>query len=318
MNPDPSKHYVLGFSGGKDSVATWLHLTRELSLPNVTCTFADTAHESPVTYQYLQELEYNHGCPIVRITPTLEDMRGELKPENIAERLGIEADDPEFWHHPLTMENLAILKRRFPSSMVRFCTTHLKLHPQRRWLHENFPDLSSVVRVSGVRAQESPARAQKQEWAFDEFMGCDLWLPIHQWTHNEVFDCHKRYGIPPNPLYLQGFGRVGCFPCIMARKKELAAMADRHPEAFDSLKAMEERAAKAIGKPKMSFFSTGKAPERFASNVCENSGKRFPDAEDVRRWASGAEPVREFTLPLFEEDHTEDAHCCTSQYGLCE
>lgn len=42
---DSDTDYVLGFSGGKDSVATWLYLTRVLKLKKVVCLFADTGHE---------------------------------------------------------------------------------------------------------------------------------------------------------------------------------------------------------------------------------------------------------------------------------
>jgi 3'-phosphoadenosine 5'-phosphosulfate sulfotransferase (PAPS reductase)/FAD synthetase len=315
-NPDPSLHYVCGFSGGKDSVATWLHLTRDLKLPNVTCLFADVGHEFPETHAYLDLLENDHGLPLVRLTPTMRDMKGELKPEKICERLGL---DPESdWEDtPLGMEQLAILKRRFPSTTVRFCTTILKLSPSRRWMNENC-DFEKTIRVSGVRAQESTARAAKDPCAFDDYIGCTLWMPIHAWTHEEVFDLHAKYGIPPNPLYKEGMGRVGCAPCIMARKSELAAIAERKPEAFEKLAAMEDRVAAAVGKEKMSFFATGKTPERFASHICPNSGKRFPDANDVRLWSLG-EPPSYGTLSLvFEEDWKEDASSCQSQYGLCE
>lgn len=337
MIPDKSQHYVIGFSGGKDSVATWLHLTRELQLPHVTCTFADTGHESPITYDYIDMLAREHDLPLVKIQPIVRDVEGELRPEKIAERLP-DADPLDYfvrhhvdgnvifrsmpvrelehlWAMPLDMERLAILKRRFPSTMARFCTTHLKLYPQRRWLREHC-DLSHVVRVSGVRAEESPARAKHPVYQFDEFMGCPLWLPIHHWSHGEVFACHKRHGVPPNPLYLQGMSRVGCFPCIMSRREELVQIALRFPDAMHDLKAMENRVAESTGHDALSFFSNNKTPERFHSHVCPQTGKSFPDALDVMRWALN-EPTNGQQL-MFEDDHSEDGHTCSSQYGLCE
>lgn len=318
MEIDTKKTYFVGFSGGKDSVATWLHLKRELDLPHVVCTFSDTGHEATDTYEYIDLLERDHGLRVVRIQPTLEDFRGQLKPEKIAARLGISEDDPNFWNTPLTMENLSLLKRRFPSSMVRFCTLYLKLIPHKRWMEAN-ADLGNAVRVAGVRAEESPARALRAEWTEqDDMFGCPLWLPIHKWSHQEVFDIHRRFGVPPNPLYLQGMGRVGCFPCIMARKEELSAIAARRPDAFIALEEMEKRVAEGVGKPAMSFFSNGKTPKRFHSEVCQNSGKTFPVADDVRRWAAGEDPSSGSHVPMFEDDWTEDAQQCTSQYGLCE
>jgi 3'-phosphoadenosine 5'-phosphosulfate sulfotransferase (PAPS reductase)/FAD synthetase len=145
-----------------------------------------------------------------------------------------------------------------------------------------------------------------------------MWMPIHKWTHEEVFAMHDKHGIPPNPLYRNGMGRVGCWPCIMCRKQELAAIAKRFPECFDELQEKENRVAEAVGKPKMSFFSNYKTPEKFHSETCDKTGKSFPSATDVRLWALGEEPANSKQPMLFEEDDTEDAYACTSQYGLCE
>lgn len=314
--PDPGKHYVIGFSGGKDSVATWLLLTRDMGLPHVTCMFSDTGHEAPEVYTYIDMLEREHGLVIERVQPTLEDVRGELKRHKIAARLGL-PDDDDIWNEPLTMERLAILKRRFPSTMVRFCTTHLKLRPQSRVMKSW--DTTGVIRVAGVRAQESAARAMRPDWVDDdELFGCPLWLPIHSWTHEAVFALHKKHSVPPNPLYLQGMGRVGCWPCIMARRGELKSMAENRPDAFISLAEMEDRVAAAVGKSAMSFFSNHKTPKRFHSKTCETTGETFPVADDVKLWALGAEPAGSGQSLLFEDDWTEDNDTCSSQYGLCE
>lgn len=319
--PNPSLHYVVGFSGGKDSVAAWLHLTRELQLPHVTCLYADTGHEFPELADYLTLLERDHGLPLVRITPTLRDMEGELSEELMRERLGI--PDVDGWRDtPLTMESLAILKRRFPSATVRFCTTLLKLSPSRRWTDVHFPDRSAVVRVSGVRAQESRSRAMLSPITHDDFMGCLYWLPIHTWTHEQVFECHRRHGVPPNPLYLQGMGRVGCAPCIMAKKCELRAIAERRPDTFDRLDAMERRVSAAVADhvDRITFFSTGKTSRAYASHSCSKTGKPLNDAYAVRDWALSAPDESE--IDLFEDqtfdDDRADATVCQSRYGLCE
>ena len=318
MIPDPSKHYVLGFSGGKDSVATWLYLTRELNLPHVTALFADTGHEFPDLNEYLSLLEREHGLPIVRIHAILGDFDGELVGEKVCERLGI--DQSSDWRSErLNMERLAILKRRFPSPMARFCTTFLKLAPSRRWMREHC-DLENTIRVTGIRAQESPARAAHPVWQDrDEYMGVPIWAPIHSWHFSQVFGLHGKYRVPINPLYLQGMARVGCAPCINAKKEELASIASRRPEAFEALRAMEKRAASEVGKPELSFFAAGKVPDRFASHTCPASGKKFPDAFDVMRWALDDDGTADmFDGHDFKEDDTEDAIQCVSHYGLCE
>lgn len=43
--------------------------------------------------------------------------------------------------------------------------------------------------------------------------------PIVDWTDNEVWDFLKSYRVPVNPLYRDGFSRVGCIGCPVAGKR---------------------------------------------------------------------------------------------------
>lgn len=71
---EPDRLHIISFSGGKDSVATWLHLSRELGVRNIQCVFADTGHESPLTYEYLDYL-FSQGCPLTHIQARCRDLR---------------------------------------------------------------------------------------------------------------------------------------------------------------------------------------------------------------------------------------------------
>jgi 3'-phosphoadenosine 5'-phosphosulfate sulfotransferase (PAPS reductase)/FAD synthetase len=77
------------------------------------------------------------------------------------------------------------------------------------------------VNAVGVRAAESAARARMPEWEFWDEMDAEIWRPLLAWSETDVIDMHRRHGLPPNPLYLQGARRVGCFPCIHATKSDL-------------------------------------------------------------------------------------------------
>lgn len=315
MTPDPTKQYIVAFSGGKDSVATWLYLSRVLELPRIVCTFADTGHESDQTYGYLDSLVREHGLPLVKIEPILADMGADLNPTACCERLGLPAT-PQSLLESLTMERLAVLKRRFPGKQSRFCTTILKLRPMLRWMRKNC-DTADTIRVTGERAAESAARAAKPEYEDDRLFGFPIWRPIHQWCWANVFAIHVRYGVPPNPLYMRGCSRVGCYPCIFANKRELAAMSRHDPEAFDRLGAMERRVAEATGKAYATFFSNTKVPARYRSQRDPVSGKMICTAGDVRRWATGEVEFRqEGLLPI--DEWADEPLACESEYGLCE
>ena len=299
---------VVSFSGGKDSVATWLYLERELGL-DVTCLFADTGWESPVTHDYIAHLVSEHRLQVVRVQGTMRQLRADLPDE------------------PLTMEALAKHKGRFPSAMARFCTTELKLKPMKAWLDlSRAAEPETVFRLaSGVRAQESAKRAASDPALLpDDFMGVDRFLPIHGWSVEDVFEIHRRHRVPPNPLYTDGFSRVGCFPCIMSSKSDLRAMAERHPDGFEKLAAMEASVGGLAARGQAAFFSPDKAPLRFSSTR-DRGGHPLLFADDIRRWATNDLPALNLFagagLPMVEiEDEGDDAAApaCSSVYGLCE
>lgn len=299
MTPDPSKTYIVSFSGGKDSTATWLYLAKTLGLPHVITCFADTGWEHPKTYEYLDYLETVMG-PIVR-----------LKPER-------------------DFVELAKKKKRFPSARARFCTEYLKMKPAKAWLKAEFEagrlDPTNVIQCSGIRHEESPARAKMAEYVeIDDYYKLPQWRPIIAWTWQEVFDIHARHGVEPNPLYKLGMGRVGCMPCIMANMPELAEIARRFPDVVQKVKDAEAHVSQSQERPS-SFFAADTIPERWRSTTWTNpkTGEvhKVATAQDVFNYVQMSKEERRYgaELPrLFEEPANEDVFgVCSSIYGLCE
>jgi 3'-phosphoadenosine 5'-phosphosulfate sulfotransferase (PAPS reductase)/FAD synthetase len=294
------------FSGGKDSVATWLHLERELGL-RVKCVFADTGWESEWdaanTYRYIDTLEREHGLPLIRVEPKVRHIWKRKPPK----RFQAVANER------LTMARLIEIKKRPPSATARFCTSILKLAPIAE-LVANTPE--PYIMASGVRAQESKKREAMSPWAWDELMGAWRWLPIQQWTVEDVFAIHKKYGVPVNPLYLKGCSRVGCWPCIFAQKSEIAVLS-KDFAGVARLKQVEADSGQT-------FFAEGKVAREYRSKIDPKTGVEINTADDVLRWAVGAEPnYKDGTLYVgengdleFAEDDVGDS--CSSVYGLCE
>jgi 3'-phosphoadenosine 5'-phosphosulfate sulfotransferase (PAPS reductase)/FAD synthetase len=94
------------------------------------------------------------------------------------------------------------------------------------------------------------------EWEWSDGFDCEVWRPLVTWTTAEVIAIHERHGLPLNPLYGLGATRVGCWPCIHARKSELALVARVDPARIRQIADIETdlnargmaRAAEA-GKP---------------------------------------------------------------------
>lgn len=202
------RRVVASISGGKDSAAMSLWLT-ENGIEHDRI-FADTGWEHPHTYAYL---------------------RGPLR-----KALGpiFEVSGPDRGMVPLLRR-----KRMFPSRLRRFCTEELKVKPLIdfvSWRQDLFGD---VINAVGIRAAESESRSKMPAWEWSDAFDCEVWRPMLRWTEQDVIDIHRRHGLAPNPLYLRGASRVGCWPCIFARKSEIRMVADMSPDRIDLIRELE-------------------------------------------------------------------------------
>lgn len=207
------RRVVASISGGKDSAAMGLWLTEQgIAHDRV---FLDTGWEHPATYEYLR------GPLTQKLGPIVELRAAQL------------------------MEDLIRHKGMFPSRRRRFCTEELKIKPMQRYLTARQDAGEELINAVGVRAAESAARSLLREWEFQEGFDCEVWRPLLTWSEAQVIEIHKRHGLAPNPLYLRGAQRVGCWPCINARKSEIRLIADIDPARIVRLRVLEDTVAAA-------------------------------------------------------------------------
>ncbi|MEZ6882767.1 phosphoadenosine phosphosulfate reductase family protein [Enterobacter sp. KB-280D8] len=321
---------IVSISGGKDSLAQSLRaIESEVEHLNV---FADTGHEHPQTMEYLDYLEQKLG-PVKRVkadfTRQIEGKRKfiatrwpvtlveecGMTPEEAAERV---AQALEILHPTgIPFLDLCMLKGRFPSTKARFCSTELKHHPVRDWVVlPALEEFEEVILWQGVRAQESPARANLPEWEedADDTPGLHVYRPILKWQHEDVFAIAKRHGIKPNPLYQQGCSRVGCMPCIHARKSELAEIFSRWPEEIKRVAEWERLVAACSRRGNSTFFPTTHDPRRAEKRIELITVDAY-GIESYRDWAMTTHGGAQFDLLAESNDKT----VCSSVYaGVCE
>lgn len=199
---------VASVSGGKDSAALSLWLTEQgIEHRRV---FANTGWEHDLTYEYLRG-------PLTQALGPISEVQG----------------------CDAGMANLVRRKGMFPSRLRRFCTEELKVKPLAAFTRALQDEHGEVVNAVGIRAAESVARAKLTEWEWSDTFDCDVWRPLLSWTEQDVIDIHKRHGLAPNPLYLRGATRVGCWPCIFARKAEIRLLATIDPTRIDTIRTLE-------------------------------------------------------------------------------
>ncbi len=282
---------LIFYSGGKDSQASLIWAIKEYGIKNCEAVFCDTGWENPVTYQHIQDTTKQLGVKLV----ILKSKKYE------------------------GMIDLAVKKKRFPSTKARFCTEELKSKPAIDYvLSQN----ESLIIIEGIRKDESFKRSQMDaecmyfkhyfqplangktftyrkkdiiEWC--KTKDASKLRPIFEWTADQVIDYIKENGQQPNWLYYQGFSRVGCFPCIMAKHREIKLIIENHPEQWEKLKDAE----KLVGR---SFFP----PDYIPKHSCKN--RKFPMLEDIKLYINR----KNGTLDMFEQETPS----CMSFYGLCE
>ncbi|MEP9118749.1 phosphoadenosine phosphosulfate reductase family protein [Enterobacter roggenkampii] len=321
---------IVSISGGKDSLAQSLRAI-ESGVEHLN-VFADTGHEHPETMEYLEYLEQKLG-PVKRVkadfTRQIEGKRKfiatrwpvtlveecGMTPEEAAERV---AQALEILHPTgIPFLDLCMLKGRFPSTKARFCSTELKHHPVRDWVVlPALEEFEEVILWQGVRAQESPARANLPDWEedADDTPGLHVYRPILKWQHEDVFAIAKRHGIKPNPLYQQGCSRVGCMPCIHARKSELAEIFSRWPEEIKRVAEWERLVAACSRRGNSTFFPTTHDPRRAEKRIELITVDAY-GIESYRDWAMTTRGGAQFDL-LAESN---DKSVCSSVYaGVCE
>ena len=271
---------VVNVSGGKDSTATCLHL-QELGLP-YRAIFFDTGWEHASTYDYLTEYLPTKIGPIDQLVRKRDMRTPEL--EALAQKY--EARIGRY----SPMIRWTIFNCMFPSRVLRFCTRQLKMYPVTDYLKKMDDEPINVV---GIRAEESRARSKMPEWEWSDGMDCEVWRPLIRWTFQDVIEVHQRHDVSPNPLYLGNnpVERVGCYPCIFARKSEIKGLALRSPERIDLIRDLEND----LQRLRVKKWDANNEPHSDVATWFQSRGGAWP-IDRVVEWSRTKHGGRQFEL----------------------
>lgn len=217
--------------------------------------------------------------------------------------------------------DLCLWKGRFPSARARFCSEELKRNPIMEQVQ--IPLMAKgrqVVSWQGVRADESLSRSKLLEREIVGTQanggGLSIYRPLLSWTAAQCFEMHRRHGIKHNPLYAQGMGRVGCMPCIHARKDELLEISRRFPGHIERM-AMWESAVGKASKRRASTFFAGATVARDQIKKGGLVGEEIVAVAGIWsavEWSKTSRGGRQFDMLRA----SNDTPLCSSIYGLCE
>ncbi len=201
MNPNLLQNYtwiIVNSSGGKDS-QTALRETvircHHLNIP---------LDRVVVSHQCLGAMEWTGTAALARQQAEAYGLRFEISKYQ-------DKDGKE-----LTLLDYVRLRKMWPSSTNRWCTSDFKRGPGGRvitklWRERQGP----VLNVYGFRASESTRRAKKATMARNNRFSTKSrevydWLPIHHFSDEMVWDSIKASGVPYHHAYDLGMPRLSC------------------------------------------------------------------------------------------------------------
>jgi 3'-phosphoadenosine 5'-phosphosulfate sulfotransferase (PAPS reductase)/FAD synthetase len=139
------------------------------------------------------------------------------------------------------------------SAAARYCTADFKRGPiggyftalAKAWKAETGETRPCrILDCIGLRAQESPARAKKENLKVrtsTKSQHVVTWLPIQDWTEDKVWEVIKASGVPYHYAYDAGMPRLSCVFCCFAPKGALMVAGKANPELLDEYIAVEEK-----------------------------------------------------------------------------
>jgi 3'-phosphoadenosine 5'-phosphosulfate sulfotransferase (PAPS reductase)/FAD synthetase len=142
----------------------------------------------------------------------------------------------------------------WPSSAARYCTSDHKRGQVRTLMTKlaaevrakNGGKQARILNCMGLRAEESPARAKKVGFEFDAKASngrrhVDAYLPILDWTVEQVWARIRASGVRHHPAYDLGMGRLSCCFCVLAPKAALLLAAQHNPALADAYATVEQK-----------------------------------------------------------------------------
>lgn len=217
--------FVVNHSGGKDSQAMYLMLREIVPADQIIHVHADLGRvEWSGAYAHI--LATTAGEPVLVCRNPNKDLLQMVEHNQVRHAA---AGTPE--------------KPVWPSPSQRQCTSDLKRGPIETCIRQYSKRTGRKLFVNcmGMRAEESPNRAKLTTFKLsvsNSVAGREWydWLPIHDWSVEQVFAKIAAAGQQPHPIYALGMSRFSCVFCIMASQADLetaARLATERPELLN-------------------------------------------------------------------------------------
>lgn len=287
---------VLMFSGGKDSVACFLHLLdmgvpkEKIELWHHDIDGKDQFMDWPSTPSYCKAFANAFGVPLYSSGKVGGFRREMLRQNAPTAPVWFETPEGEVRQVGGTSNKLGT-RRKFPQVTAnlsqRWCSAYLKVDVSSAAINnqDRFLGRKTLV-VTGERAEESAARAKYSVFEphrCDNRNGTrrarhvDHWRPVHGWTETQVWAILERYRVNPAPSYRLGWGRLSCMTCIFGSADQWASARKIAPLQFMTIADYERQFGTTIHRTKtvIMLADAGKPYDMDAATVREAISHEF-------------------------------------------
>ncbi len=197
------EYHILSLSGGKDSTALAFFIKDNMPevFEQMEMVFADTEHELPETYDYLNKIEMFLNKPIVKIKPYK------------------------------SFDHIYSVYNQLPSVTNRWCTVELKTKPFRKYIYDMMKEKGEapVMLYIGIRADEANRALTAN--TTDNYINEKHPFIEHGIAKQDVEKILSNAGIGM-PAYYKWSGRSGCYFCMFQSKNTWLNLYQHHPDLY--------------------------------------------------------------------------------------
>lgn len=218
---DSEARHIVPISGGKDSTALAIHLSRAYPDVNWEYIFTDTGAELPELLEYLDRLEIILGKKVTRLNA--------LAMFGVNEQDGRSAFDVVLYEH---------FSGFLPSVRQRWCTRMLKILPFEK--HVGADRSYSYIGIRADEVREGYSGGGKPV-LLSEKPNISPVYPFRDEGMNigdiQMLLEDSGLGLPE---YYEWRSRSGCYFCFYQQIGEWQGLKERHPDLFDKAKTYEQ------------------------------------------------------------------------------
>lgn len=252
--------YIVSFSGGKDSTATFLYLLdQKIPREKIELWHQDidgrerTFFDWEITPDYCRRFAEAFGVKIYFQWKQGGFYREMMRENALTAQACYELPDGTLGRSGGTRGKPGT-RHRFPQAAAdlrtRWCSSYLKIDIcSAAIIHQaRFQGIRTLV-LSGERGEESPQRAKYAVWEPDRAdlrngrkpRYIDRHRPIRDWKESEVWAIIERYRIRVHPCYYMGWSRCSCKFCIFGNKNQFASAARISPALTREITDLEQQ-----------------------------------------------------------------------------